>query len=121
MNRQLIYEFYELEYKISQLKLRNPEHPNLMKMEGRLREVCNSLLKDMKDYVEVNILNNFEWMFEGIDEDYEESEYLTGDKPMEHGIMEDKRDTYQSLSRAYESDELGDKVAGVYVILSTLK
>lgn len=113
MNKELIYEFYELEYKTSQLKLRNPEHPNLMKMEGRLREVCNSLLKDMKDYVEANILNNFEWMFEGIDEDYEESEYLTGDKPLEHGIMEDKRDAYKTLSRAYKSDELGDKVAGV--------
>ena len=53
-----IYEFYELEYKISQLKEKNPDHPDLMKMEGRFNEVCNKLQQDLIELFE----SYFKWV-----------------------------------------------------------
>lgn len=87
LTKQDIYEFYELEYKIDQLKRRNPDHRHLMKMEGRLNIVCNKIIPYLTDYVEANLELN-EAM--GNDEEnYEESiSYYDEEKKGTYSIPE---------------------------------
>lgn len=91
-----IYEFYELEYKIDQLKRRNPQHPALLKMEGRLDEVCNKLLKWLFGYMEVHYLNNQE-------AGWEENS----------GVLTESRDFMKLFKKVLKSGNLGAKTSAI--------
>jgi len=87
-----IYEFYELEYKISQLKEKNPDHPDLMKMEGRFNEVCNKLQQDL--------IELFEAYFKWVNSD-------EGQKHYEYDVADD------ILNDLKNAKELGDKISSI--------
>lgn len=114
MTRQTIYDFYELEYKTSQLKLRNPEHPNLMKMEGRLNEICDSLLNDMCEIIANNISNNVDFLdiYDNEDDD-DWSPYYDGDENAYRKQQLNSKKILNTATYALKDGSLGDKISAV--------
>lgn len=81
-----IVKFYELEYKISRLRIKNEDHPKLYEWENKLGQVCDKIINWGKELIAWNIKRNEEPNWDG---SYKDSLALR--------MLSDNKDLYREI------------------------